>query len=270
VLLLRLYILDNGWLEGDSNWIVAMSVFGTLENKNPPTKWISLPTYCVLIDHPDGKILYDTSCHPQAMNGYWPPNLKSCFPYFYHENQLMVNQLKLASTKPEEVKTVIISHLHLDHAGNAYLFRQADVYVHKKDYEYAKHLVDASSDPKDHGAYVKNDLEIPLDKLHFIDDDYSLNKNVKLISLPGHTPGILGLIVHLENEGTIIFPSDASYTEENYGPPTKMSGIVYDSVSFRDSIKKIRSLQKAYGAKVMFSHDMPLFKTMKLAPKFYS
>jgi hypothetical protein len=64
-------------------------------------------------------------------------------------------------------------------------------------------------------------------------------------------------MVHLRNSGTMIFPMDAVYTEKNYGPPVKMSGIVYDSVSFIDSIEKIRRLQGKYGAKVMYSHDMP-------------
>lgn len=235
---MRLYLLDNGHLEGDSNWIVAMSTVGTLENKTPPIKWVSIPTYCVLIDRPEGKILYDTSCHPDAMRGYWPPNLKSIFPYFYDENQLLVKQLALAGAAPEEVKTVILSHLHLDHAGNTQLFRHADVYVHKRDYDYAKQLVASSPNPADHGAYVKADLDIPEDKLHFVDGDISITGGIELISLPGHTPGILGLIVHLEKEGTLIFPSDALYTQENYGPPTKMSGIVYDSIAFRESVEK--------------------------------
>jgi N-acyl homoserine lactone hydrolase len=267
---LKLYLLDNGHLEGDYNWIVAMSTVGTLEDKTPPTKWVSIPVYCVLIDSPEGKILYDTGCHPQAMNGYWPKNLQSIFPYFYNDNQLLVKQLELTGTAPEEVKAVILSHLHLDHAGNSHLFRNAEVYVHKKDYEYGKHLVDSSPNPADHGAYVKADLDIPTDKLHLVDSDIRPFDGIELISLPGHTPGILGLMVHLEQEGTLIFPSDALYTLENYGPPTKMSGIVYDSVAFRDSIEKIRALQKKYDAKIMFSHDMPLFKTLKLAPEYYS
>jgi glyoxylase-like metal-dependent hydrolase (beta-lactamase superfamily II) len=267
---LRLYILDTGWLEGDSNWIVAMSVFGTLEEKTPQVKWTKIPVYCVLIDQPDGKILFDTGCHPEAMNGYWPAGLRSCFPFYFNDNQSLLNQLKLAGTEPREIKTLILSHLHLDHAGNSWLFRQADVYVHKKDYDYGKSLIDSSPDPKDHGAYVKADLEIPKNKIHFVTGDYSLNKNIQLISLPGHTPGILGLMVHLPNEGTLIFPSDALYTKENYGPPVKMSGIVYDSVAFRESIEKIRSLQKKFDAKVIFSHDMPLFNTLKKAPEFYT
>jgi glyoxylase-like metal-dependent hydrolase (beta-lactamase superfamily II) len=267
---MRLYILDNGHLEGDSNWIVAMSNVGTLENKTPPTKWISIPVYCVLIDTPAGKILYDTGCHPQAMQGYWPLNLASIFPYYHNPDQLIAKQLELTGTTPENVKTVVLSHLHLDHAGNTHLFKDAEFYVHKQDYTYAKQLVASSPNPQDHGAYVKADLDLSADKLHLVDGDLKLVDGVELISLPGHTPGLLGLMVHLKQEGTLIFPSDALYCKENYGPPTKMSGIVHDSVSFRNSIEKIRALQKRYDAKVMFSHDLAFFKTLKLAPQYYS
>ncbi len=267
---MKLYILDNGRLECDANWMVAMSVGGTLENKTPRIKWIKIPVYTVLIDHPNGKILYDTGCHPEAMTGYWPPGLKSIFPHYHNDNQLLLKQLDLTGTVPQEIKTVILSHLHLDHAGNAHLFRHAEFYVHRKDYDYGKSLIDSSPDPKDHGAYIKADLEgIPKNKIHFVDEDFEFAENIEIITLPGHTPGILGLVAHLKNEGTLIFPMDALYTEQNYGPPVKMSGIVYDSISFVESIKKIRSLQKKYPAKVMYSHDMPFFKTMKLAPRFY-
>jgi len=267
--ILKLYILDNGRLEGDANWIVAMSVKGTLDDKTPRIKWIRIPVYSVLIDHPEGKILYDTGCHPEAMAGYWPPGLRSIYPYYHHENQLLPKQLGLANTSPEEIKTVILSHLHLDHAGNAHLFRHAEVYVHRKDYAYGKALINSSQDPKNHGAYIKADLEIPEDKIHFVDNGFELRKNIEIITLPGHTPGILGLVIHLEHDGTLIFPMDAVYTEDNYGPPVKMPGIVYDSLSFVDSIDKVRSLQRKYNAKVMYSHDMPFFRTLKLAPKYY-
>jgi len=249
--------------------MVAMSVSGTLENKTPSIKWIRIPVYCVLIDHPDGKILYDTGCHPEAMTGYWPSGLKSIFPHYHTDSQLLLHQLELTGTTPGEIKTVILSHLHLDHAGNTWLFRHADIYVNRKDYDYGRSLIDSSQNPNDHGAYIKADLQIPEDKLHLVDNDFEFAKNIELVTLPGHTPGILGLIVHLENEGTLIFPMDAIYTEKNYGPPAKLSGIVYDSISFVDSIEKVRNLQKKYGAKIMYSHDMQFFKTMKLAPQFY-
>jgi|GEM_PF-4985986 len=62
--------------------MVAVSVVGTLEDKTPQTKWIRIPVYAVLIDSPEGKVLYDTGCHPEAMAGYWSPGLRSIFPYY--------------------------------------------------------------------------------------------------------------------------------------------------------------------------------------------
>ena len=266
---MRVYVLDNGWLECDENWMVAQSVLGTKDAKNPTANWIKIPVYAVLIDHPTGKILFDCGCHPDAMKGYWPDGLQAVFPYYYNENQDFKKQLELTGTKPEDIKTIILSHMHLDHAGNLHLFKHADVYVHKKDFEFGHTLIHQSPNPGEHGAYVKADLEVPIKKFHLIEKDVELVEGVELITLPGHTPGVLGLVLRLKKEGVLIFPQDAIYTSRNYGPPAKASSIVYDSLSFFESIEKVRFIAKKYNAKVMFSHDMDFFKTMKLAPKYY-
>lgn len=266
---MKAYVLDNGWLECDANWMVGNSTLATLQQKACQHKWIKIPVYAVLIDHPDGKILYDLGCHPDAMKGYWPAGLVSVFPYYRNDNQDFVKQLALTGTKPADVKTLVMSHLHLDHAGNMHLFEHADVYVHRKDFEYGQTLIHLSPNPANHGAYVKADLEVPVKQYHLVDEDFELVPGVEVITLPGHTPGILGIIVHLEKEGTLIFPQDALYTRENYGPPAKASGIVYDSLAFFNSVEKVRRYAKKYNAKVMFSHDMDFFETMKLAPGYY-
>ena len=76
-------------------------------------------------------------------------------------------------------------------------------------------------------------------------------------------------MVETKNDGVLIFPSDAIYTKANYGPPAKMSAIVYDSLAFLESIEKVRGLAKKLNAKVMFPHDMEFFQTLKLAPRYY-
>ena len=78
----------------------------------------------------------------------------------------------------------------------------------------------------------------------------------------------IGLVVHLEGQ-TIILPQDCIYTSEIFGPPAKMSGFMYDSVSFLKSIEKVRNLAKKYNAKIFPAHDWEFFQTMKLAPKYY-
>ena len=59
------------------------------------------------------------------------------------------------------------------------------------------------------------------------------------------------------------------YTSEIYGPPVKASGLLYDSLSFFQSINKVRGLEKKFGAKVFFEHDYEFFQTIKLAPNYY-
>jgi N-acyl homoserine lactone hydrolase len=51
---MKVFILDNGWLECNANWMVAMLVVGTKGNPHPQARWIKIPVYAVLIDHPEG------------------------------------------------------------------------------------------------------------------------------------------------------------------------------------------------------------------------
>lgn len=71
-----------------------MSTVGTKQNKNVSTNWIEIPVYAVLIDHPDGKIIFDLGCHPAACESHWCQELVITFPFTFAENQLLENQLK--------------------------------------------------------------------------------------------------------------------------------------------------------------------------------
>ncbi|HHV75635.1 MAG TPA: N-acyl homoserine lactonase family protein [Thermoanaerobacterium sp.] len=266
---MKVYILDNGYLSCDENQMVAMATVGTASNQTPSHHWIKIPVYCVLIDHPGGKILFDTGCPPEAMNGYWPKGLCEAFPYTFTEEQRMENQLKRIGLTPQDIDTVVLSHMHLDHAGNLRLFQNAQVYVHRKDFELGLLMTHRNPDPNSHGAYIKADLEVPA-QFNLVDEDFELVPGVEVVTLPGHTPGVLGLVIHLQKSGTLIFPMDAVYERRNYGPPARLSGIVYDSISFIQSIEKVRKLARKYNGRVMFSHDMEFFvNEMKKAPEYY-
>ena len=267
--IMRVYILDNGRCECDANLQVSMTVMGTSADKTPAVKWIEGPIMCVLIDHPDGRILWDLGCHPNSMEGRWPLAMAMAIPYHYNPNQLLSRQLELAGTRPEEINTVILSHMHPDHIGNIDLFTHADVYVNKKEFEVAQALVHASQDPMEHMPYVKADLEVPVKRYHLVDRDFEIVKGVNVIVLPGHTPGVLGMVVELETEGTIIFPGDAIGTSENFGPPVRPPATLYDSLGFYESVERVRLISKKTNGKIVFSHDIEQFKTLKLAPLYY-
>ncbi len=265
---MKAYVLNNGYLECDSNQMVALDTCATANDKSSSHKWIRIPVYSVLIDHPDAKIIFDTGCHPDAMTGRWPPSLTPMFPYTFNNAQRIENQLKLAGFGPKDVDVVVQSHLHADHAGNLDQFTHCDVFVHKADFEFGLRMVHQTPDPARHGAYVKSDLEVPCE-FRLVEKDFELVPGVELITLPGHTPGVLGLMLHLDRDGTLIFPMDALYQRANYGPPARLSSLVYDSLQYFASIEKVRGLAAKYKAQVMFSHDMGFFETMKTAPECY-
>ena len=264
---MKLWFLNTGYLETDKNNVVGCSVIGTYSNPHIQNEWIKLPVMSFLIETDDGYILYDTGSNPEAMNGYWPENLQEIYPLYQKPEEQLDKQLALCGVKPEDVKTVVLSHMHLDHAGGLYLFPHADVYVPKQDYEYAQVMVHKNPNPATHGGYVKVDCEAPANYI-MVDHDIELAKGVEVICLPGHTPNLLGLVVHLDSQ-TIILPQDAVYTVEIYGPPAKASGFLYDSISYFKSIEKIRELQKKYDAKIIPAHDWEFFQTIRLAPDYY-
>lgn len=265
----KLYVLDTGYLLADKNEVVACSVVGTKSAPDIKNQMIRLPVMAFLIDTGEDYILYDTGSNPDAMNGYWQKVMQEIYPLYQTREQRLENQLALCGVKPEEIKTVILSHMHLDHAGNMQLFPHADVYVPKADYLNGLAAVHMNPDPETHGGYIKGDLVRPAKQYHLVEEDFEIAEGIEIINLPGHTEGLLGLIVHLEGQ-TVILPQDCIYTREIYGPPAKMSGFMFDSVNFTKSVEKVRRLERRYRAKMIPAHDWDYFLTLDLAPKYYS
>ena len=59
---MKLFVLDNGTLELDMAWLVLNPKPATVDNKHPQADWVTIPTYTVLVEHPDlGWVLFDLS-----------------------------------------------------------------------------------------------------------------------------------------------------------------------------------------------------------------
>ena len=267
--MLKFAILDNGFLKTDKNNVVANSTMCTRKQPNVQHVFYNLPVMCILIKHDNGYILYDTGSHMNAMKGHWPENLQDAYELHQQLEQNLEIQLAMCGVRKEEIDTVILSHMHFDHTGNVHLFKNAEIYAPKADFMFAQTAVRTSDDPLDNCGYCKNDLDVTVKKYHLVDYEFEIITGVELISLPGHTPGLIGLVIHLEKEGTFIFPMDAVYTNEIYGPPAKASGLLHNRQEYFDSIEKVRRLQRRYNAKVIPAHDWDLFKVLKKAPNWY-
>lgn len=253
-----------GHMTADKNLVV--------KNSTPPEQpqLVEVPQICFLIEtENNGYMLFDCGPHHDAMNGRWNPQIIEAWPLTQSPEQRFLNQLALAGVKPKDIRTVVISHLHQDHFGNIELFKHADIYIPKDDFVYAQTLVHANPDRRTHEGYIRLDLEICPDKPYrLVEEDFTLFPGIEVITLPGHTHGVLGLVVH-SGENTYIMPSDAIYCAEIYGPPARPSGTLWNEELFLQSVEKVRAIAEKYDATIFFSHSAEQFPTLKTVPDYY-
>src|SRR6056297_2731828 len=106
---IKFTILPHGYIENDKGWNVGMFNPGSIDNKQPSSEWIRVPSFSVLIQHSKaGWILYDTGSHPDDIDGRRPKNIRKMFPLYAKRNQFLDKQLKRLGLSPEDINHLII------------------------------------------------------------------------------------------------------------------------------------------------------------------
>jgi N-acyl homoserine lactone hydrolase len=270
----RLYILSNGFIENDVALNLLLHNQATIDEPNKPAEWHRVPSICLLIEHPKlGWVLVDTGSSKDALNGGWPEAALKGSPPFRTEADLLEARLASVGVKPADIDWLVITHLHIDHAGGLELFSGTKagsrVIVHEQELKQALYSVFVRNEAFSNAYWRRDFVGLPGIAFEPVQGDTELADDLTLLWLPGHTAGLLGVMLHLANTGTHIFMSDAAYVSGNYGPPARLPGILYDSVACLNSIERVRWLQRRYDATVLFGHDAEQFKTLKLAPEYY-
>ncbi|WP_409300147.1 AhlS family quorum-quenching N-acyl homoserine lactonase [Peribacillus sp. SCS-155] len=265
----RLYVMDNGRMRMDKNWMIAMHNPATADNPNAPAEFVEFPVYTVLIDHPEGKILFDTACNPNSMgpDGRWGEMTQKMFPISMSEECYLHHRLEQLRVRPEDIKYVVASHLHLDHAGCLEMFTNATIIVHEDELNgtlqsYARNQKEGAYIWADIDAWIKNNLQWRTIKRQ--EDNLEIVPGIKVLNFgSGHAWGMIGLHVDMPETGGIILASDAIYTAESFGPPVKPPGIIYDSLGYHSAVEKIRRIANETNSQVWFGHDAKQFTTFR-------
>ena len=101
-----------------------------------------LPIYAWAVETPEGVVLVDTGETARTSEpGYFP----RWHPYFRLAVRLAVTpeqevgpQLLKLGIRPEDVRTVILTHLHTDHAGGLHHFPKSEILVCDEELRLAK------------------------------------------------------------------------------------------------------------------------------------
>lgn len=263
---IKLHILPTGVMECDLTWLLlqAGNTIRPRQDKDKPTPWGEAPTHAVLIEHPDGVLLWDCGV-PRDWETRWAPTgFQDYFPVIDDPEGpgYLDGALRSVGFSPDDVDLLVLSHLHFDHAANAKDFDngRTRILANDKEIEGAMAIEGVFK-----GAHLVSDYK-GLD-IEAVSGDVEILPGVSVIETPGHTWGTMSLKVDLPESGTFIFTSDAVYLGNAWGPPAVGAAIVWNNLAWLESVEKLRRIAEKTDATVIFGHDAEQYRQLRLAPE---
>ena len=175
------------------------------------------------------------------------------------------SQLTDIGIAPADVGTVILSHAHFDHVGNAALFRHATWYIQRRE-----HQAMFGPDYEQYGycPSLYEDLKQAKVELMDGDRDFFGDGSVKVISTPGHTPGHCSLLLRLAKTGPVLLSGDVAhfrFNMEHRCVPTMNS----NPEESRRSMERVDAIIRDEGAQFWLNHDIVQTATFPHAPAHF-
>lgn len=213
------------------------------------------PYLFFVVEHPRGRVLFDTGMHPRWRRPGTPPRIE------VGEDDDVVSRLAALGLAPEEIDHVVVSHLHYDHAGGLSCFRSVPVWVQEDELRFARRPAVYQRE-----AYDREDFGHPL-RWHELTGEHDLfgDGSVRMLPTPGHTPGHQSLCVELAS-GLHVLAADASYLEAKMRQ-RRLPGIVWNPDAMVESWLALEELERARGARLIFTHDLDFREAKPLAPE---
>jgi glyoxylase-like metal-dependent hydrolase (beta-lactamase superfamily II) len=181
-----------------------------------------LPIYAYAIEHPEGVIVVDTGETARTREpGYFP----RWHPYYRFGVRLWVApeeeigpQLERLGIAPADVRRVVMTHLHTDHAGGLHHFPNTEILVSRTEIALASgRMGRLRGYPNDRWPTWFDPIAIALAATPYGPFPESLKLtdagDVTIVPLPGHTPGHIGVAVD-EGDHVVLLAGDSSYTED--------------------------------------------------------
>jgi N-acyl homoserine lactone hydrolase len=196
----------------------------------------------ILVRHPAGDLLIDTgssSHYDDEIRGYslgtWL-KLKLLAGQLKPEVPLPV-LLRRVGENPAKLRWVILSHVHLDHAGGLMDLPRVTVLLSREELQFANDPVVQAMGyviP----AHVKKFPAPGAPTLRFVQQPYEIfdesadlysDGTVVVVPLRGHTPGSVGIFVNLAPEKRLFYVGDAVDDERGFEKRVGKSSILRDS-----------------------------------------
>lgn len=183
----------------------------------------------ILVEHPRGRFLFETGLGRDVDAQFEQMPLWAKMMFAYRKGRPAVEQLGDHGLAPEDLDFIVLSHLHWDHASGVPDFPGVEVVVGERELEFARSsaaeppafLPVQYQDPAVNWRTIEFDGEPygPFPASHDLFGDGS----IRLVPMAGHTPGALGMLVHLRSGARLLFVGDAVWRHEGVVTPARKS-----------------------------------------------
>ena len=181
-----------------------------------------LPIYAFAIEHPEGVIVVDTGESARASQpGYfprWHPVFRLAVREFVEPEQEIGPQLEQLGIEPGDVRRVVMTHLHTDHAGGLHHFPDTEILAARAEIAYATGLqgqLRGYPNKRWPAWFDPTPVDLEPEPFGGFPQSLRLTKagDVTLVPVPGHSPGQLGVLVQ-DRDHTVFLAGDSSYTQD--------------------------------------------------------
>ncbi|HUF36029.1 MAG TPA: MBL fold metallo-hydrolase [Gemmatimonadales bacterium] len=263
---LRCHTLEGGLVRFDGGAMFGVVPYPLWTKQAPPDELhrIHLATRCLLVEHPDGLVLVDTAVGNKE-NARFHDMYRIENAGLEGATQLE-DALATAGFLPSDVRWVINTHLHFDHAGgNTTMdpeleddprrhvrptYPNATYVVQQGELEFARH-----TNERTRASYLPHNFEpvAAAGRWWLVEGDVEVLPGISVRLTPGHVPFHQAVLVRDRGE-TAAFVADLIPTAAHLPLPWIMG---YDLEPLRTLESKRRLLRDAVeGAwRIVFEHD---------------
>ncbi len=226
-----------------------------------------LPIYVWVIEHPEGLIMVDTGETAAALRpGYfprWHPYYRMAVREDVQEHEEVGPRMRALGLSPGDVRWVVLTHLHTDHAGGLHHFPKAEILVSRTEYAAARGLAGKLRGYLPHrwpewfrptelhleGAPAPGSMDVQGIPLTGAGD-------VRIVPTPGHTAGHLSVLID-EGPRTLFLAGDTSYNERNLidGVADGVSSVGGGETAATETLRAIRAFAAERPTVYLPSHD---------------
>ncbi len=158
--------------------------------------------------------------------------------------------------KADEIRHVVITHIHWDHTSGVSLFPNATLYIQDEEYRFWLKDPVANRPPFKHVSDEKAKAYLAslegTDRLALLKGDQEILPGIECLLSPGHTVALQAVAVKTA-KGTAILGSDCAHLFRNYREDWP-SCLIVDLVGWMKSYNKLRAKASSIGL-IFPGHD---------------